>query len=85
MPKVVADTGAWQLEIVKHTQLHNFVIPPKRARSQLRATHQHRRCIRPSRYDPTHAQTMTKITPYPGINTYRIGSKAVVESRAYAA
>jgi transposase len=28
--ETVADTGAWQLEIVKRTELHNFVILPKR-------------------------------------------------------
>lgn len=28
--KVVADTGSWQLEIVKRTELHNFVVLPKR-------------------------------------------------------
>jgi transposase len=28
--KVVADTGTWQLEIVKRTELHNFVVLPKR-------------------------------------------------------
>jgi transposase len=26
----VAKTGAWKLEIVKHNELHRFVIPPKR-------------------------------------------------------
>jgi transposase len=28
--QIVADTGAWQLEIVKRTELHDFVILPKR-------------------------------------------------------
>jgi transposase len=28
--KVVADTGTWQIEIVKRTELHNFVVLPKR-------------------------------------------------------
>ena len=26
----MADTGTWQLEIVKRTELHNFVVLPKR-------------------------------------------------------
>lgn len=30
MAKVVADTGAWQIEVVKRTELHKFVILPKR-------------------------------------------------------
>jgi len=28
--QIVADTGAWQLEIVERTELHDFVILPKR-------------------------------------------------------
>ena len=30
MANVVADTGTWQIEIVKRTELHNFVVLPKR-------------------------------------------------------
>ena len=30
MAKVVADTGSWQIEIVKRTELHKFVVMPKR-------------------------------------------------------
>ena len=30
MAKVVADTGTWELEIVKRTELHKFVVLPKR-------------------------------------------------------
>lgn len=30
MAKVVADTGNWQIEIVKRTELHKFVVMPKR-------------------------------------------------------
>jgi transposase len=30
MAKVVATTGSWHLEIVKRSDLHHFVAPPKR-------------------------------------------------------
>ncbi len=30
LAKVVADTGTWQIEIVKRTELHKFVVMPKR-------------------------------------------------------
>ena len=30
MANVVADTGTWQIEIVKRTELHTFVVLPKR-------------------------------------------------------
>jgi transposase len=30
MAKVVADTGSWQIEVVKRTELHKFVVVPKR-------------------------------------------------------
>ncbi len=30
MAKVVADTGAWELEIVARAELHKFVVLPKR-------------------------------------------------------
>ena len=30
MAKVVADTGCWSIEIVKRTDLHRFVVLPKR-------------------------------------------------------
>ena len=30
MAKVVAKTGTWKLEIVKRTELHRFVVLPKR-------------------------------------------------------
>jgi len=30
MAAVVADTGAWKVEIVKRTELHRFVVLPKR-------------------------------------------------------
>ena len=28
--EVVADIGAWQIEIVKHSEAHNFMVLPKR-------------------------------------------------------
>ncbi len=30
MAKVVADTGCWTIEIVKRSELHKFVVLPKR-------------------------------------------------------
>ena len=72
MAKVVADTGPWAIQVVEHSDLHKFAVPPKRwiiertfawisrtlpLGARLRTLRQHRRRIYLSRHDPHHAQT----------------------------
>jgi transposase len=73
MAKVVAATGAWHLEIVKRSDLHRFVVLPKRwivertfawiSRNRRLMRDFERRCFRPSRHDPPHAQTLDQAKP----------------------
>jgi transposase len=53
MAEAAARAGCWKIEIVKRSDLHRFVVLPKR----------NRRSLYPSRNDPAHAQTLDKAKP----------------------
>jgi transposase len=78
MAKAVARAGCWKIEIVNRSDLHRFVVLPKRwiversfawiSRNRrlmrdFETLRRNRRSLRPSRNDSAHAQTLDKAKP----------------------
>jgi len=76
MEKVVADTGCWTLQIVKRSAPLRCLAQAMDCRAytrmdqpqpsfgaRFRALCQNRRCLRPPRHDPHHAQTLDQTKP----------------------
>ena len=78
MAKTIAAPGCWKIEFVKRSDLHRFIVLPKRwiverifariSRNRrptrdFESLRQNSRRFRPSRHDPPHAQMLDQAKP----------------------